>query len=653
MSVIGLAKNSTVTSQPAVRLPSDFGDIVGMTYDQTRLNFNSDSSRMAEIDARKEQAKRFKEAMGTEASALRDTDSYKARTVSPYNRYMDRDLDMEIERLKQNPELAMILKNVPTGKEIEGLAKGLAKLTDEQLREAEYFANTDWVGTAGFVGGGGSGVTDPVNLLTIPFGAGMGSTALRTVATEMAISVAADVAIQPSVMAWQEQLGKQYGMSEAMTSTLATALLSGGLSGVIAGATRKSRARYAEQMRVRDDLESALEVRSDPEAERFQLNAQVLSSFEPPQLASPTNTWHRISDPQGETDFVNLTLMGANDALPLGLRQEIRAAANEVHNRSMNPVDQPTTFDLTRHKSNIDASYRAMEDGSFTAMNLQNIAWTKFAEIDTHAHIDMMQSIGDVVGNFSDTKALNKAISERLMQHEGLHSELAELRSSVLTRSERLDTEQRIYELEDEVHKLPSEESLIEDLEFTTGSKGRTGSKFSQEQLGLKRGQDISLTTLRQKRDTLENLKARLEKNKSDIKRRDDLIKFTEGRGIPESMASMVKSIRDSVKSLRREADVKAATSINPQHQASLEAQAIDLLPPPTRTADEVDAEIVSRDRPIVKEQEQADFDALPDSFQLFDEHGNLVTVRQLRDDMVEADRVAQETASCAVGGVA
>lgn len=648
MSVIGLAKNSSVTSQPAARLPSDFNDLVGMAYDQTRLNFNSDSSRMAEIDARDEQAKRYKEAMGTEASALRDTDAYKARTVSPYNRHMDRDLDMEIERLKQNPELAMILKDVPTGEELEGLAKGKAKLSDEQLREAEYYSNSNWVGTAGFIGGGASGVTDPVNLLTIPFGAGAGSTALRTVASEMALSVAADLAIQPSVAVWQQQLGNEYGMSEAMSATLATAIMSGGLSGAIAGATRNSRARHRKEMERRE---------LDKNTAEFYKEMDVLARFNPTQpnvKTFPENrSFARITNEQGEVDFIDLTLLGANKTLPDILRQDLRRQANEIHNEGLNPVDLPSVSELKLHKSNIDAAHRAMESGSFNTMNLKPVAWTRFAEVDASAHVDFKIAMEEAKIDFADTRALNKAITEKLIQQEGLHSELSELRSNVLTRSERLDMEQRVYELEDEVHKLPSEEALIKDLEFSTSSKGKTGSKFSQGNLGLKRGQDISLTSLRQKKGTLENLKNRLEKNKADIKRRDDLIKFTEGKGVPESMAPMIKRVRDSIRAIKRDADAREATGISLQHQARLESQAIDLLPPPTRTADEVDAEIVSRDRPIVKEQEQADFDALPDSFQMFDDHGNIVTVRQMRENMAEAERVAQETASCAVGGAA
>lgn len=98
---------------------------------------------------------------------------------------------------------------------------------------------TVW-GTAGsFVGGVGGSFRDPVNVLSLPLGAGPAKTILGAALREGAINATLTAVAQPAIAARNRELGREYGLDEAVTSTLYAGVggftLGGGAKGLEKG----------------------------------------------------------------------------------------------------------------------------------------------------------------------------------------------------------------------------------------------------------------------------------------------------------------------------------------------------------------------------------------------------------------------------------
>lgn len=87
---------------------------------------------------------------------------------------------------------------------------------------------------AGQIGGAvAASFIDPLNLATIPLGAGMGAGILRTAIIEGAINAGVEAATFPFVERWQKELGQEYGIKD-LTQNMGIGFLFG--AGVGAGA---------------------------------------------------------------------------------------------------------------------------------------------------------------------------------------------------------------------------------------------------------------------------------------------------------------------------------------------------------------------------------------------------------------------------------
>ena len=98
----------------------------------------------------------------------------------------------------------------------------------------------------GLVGGFAAGFTDPLNLATIPLGAGPGMSVLKSLAVEAGANMAVEVATQPVVSKWQKELGKEYDFGEMASNVLMAGATGAGFTGVIKGVPASSRLLFAK-----------------------------------------------------------------------------------------------------------------------------------------------------------------------------------------------------------------------------------------------------------------------------------------------------------------------------------------------------------------------------------------------------------------------
>ncbi len=240
MSLMGQIQQVNLPTAEAQVIPSTFGGIVSKAARQTWLNFNSTSSdvAMAETDAL--QAEQYKEATGEDIRDLYPTPQEYEQALKNNNPELSMAsgrrafVNDKLDVLRvTNP---VLFRDVLTASGQDAKAKDLANKSTRDLEEAQFYSHSNWQGTAGFVGGLGGAIVDPVNLATMPLGGG-GKTILQLMMREALIGAGTEVALQPAIMAWQKTIGQEYGLDDAAVNVIFGAVGAAGLSGLFRGAS--------------------------------------------------------------------------------------------------------------------------------------------------------------------------------------------------------------------------------------------------------------------------------------------------------------------------------------------------------------------------------------------------------------------------------
>lgn len=211
--------------------PTDTVDIIGSSFTNIRENFNSDSSTRLVGDLLYQRNSLFKERFGKDIFQATGTDKkYPAPSAEGYLQQIEETyplLDQMIEvGRKENPTA---YDGIKTTAEIraEGAAVAQQATKDyENVSMRNPSGMSRFIGSA--IGGIGGAFTDPLNIATLPLGAGpvkvAGSGAFATAkaitltaAKEGAIQAAIQAASIPEVAEWQNTIGNKYGVSEAAT----------------------------------------------------------------------------------------------------------------------------------------------------------------------------------------------------------------------------------------------------------------------------------------------------------------------------------------------------------------------------------------------------------------------------------------------------
>lgn len=237
--------------------PTTFSDVFSAQVDAFYDNFRTDSKARLLKEGREQRDKTYQELEGR---PLRDAPEVKSAIAARQKEFIDlpdasqyaKRKDIEEEEAakyaaklrEQNPEkYGSLLTNEEIEKNAQERARTSQKKFEEVAAGATGFASTAG-GLAGSVVGG---ATDPVNMLTMAFGAGAARSIFQAAAIEAGINAATEAAIQPVVADWQNEIGNEYGLGDALEN-IASAGVFGGLLGGGAQAIGKlaTRARAVE-----------------------------------------------------------------------------------------------------------------------------------------------------------------------------------------------------------------------------------------------------------------------------------------------------------------------------------------------------------------------------------------------------------------------
>lgn len=249
LNLLSTNKNSAVF-RPGYA-PSDIGDVAAAAFSNVRQNFNFDSEIRLVGDPLHTRNSLIKERFGQSISDLTGTSK----------KYTNPTVDGRISQAKEDNDLIDTI--IARGRKEDPVRWDGIKTTAEIREEGKRIANNATKNAeqvtarnpsqlsnifGQLAGGIGGAFTDPLNVATLPIGAGplkiVGSGAFATAkaialtaAKEGAIQAAVQAASIPQVAHWQNTVGHKYGLSEAATDIglgfAGGAALRAGFEGVI------------------------------------------------------------------------------------------------------------------------------------------------------------------------------------------------------------------------------------------------------------------------------------------------------------------------------------------------------------------------------------------------------------------------------------
>lgn len=249
LNLLNTSRNSAAFSPGYA--PTDMGDVIGTSFQNVRQNFTTDAEIRLIGDPLNERNALLKDRTGQDITALTGVDKKytnpsadgRISMMEEANNAVD---DIIVRGRKEQPG---IYDGIKTSAEIREEGKTKAQ---EAMRGAEETAsrNPNAISriTGQLVGGIGGAFTDPLNIATLPIGAGeakiVGAGAFATAkgialaaAKEGALQAAVEAASIPQISHWQTELGHKYGLAEGATDIafgfLGGAGIRAGLEGVM------------------------------------------------------------------------------------------------------------------------------------------------------------------------------------------------------------------------------------------------------------------------------------------------------------------------------------------------------------------------------------------------------------------------------------
>lgn len=159
-------------------------------------------------------------------------------------------LDNFIKQNREDPRL----QGIKTRDEIEEFTKTVARQARREFEETQSRAGPV-TGFAGALAGGIAGAfTDPINLATLPLGAGASMGTIRAMGAEAIANMAIEAIEAPLVYKWQNELGFKYGAGEVTADILTAGIGGAAFTGIVRGAGHGLRAAGSKSMRVLDTI---------------------------------------------------------------------------------------------------------------------------------------------------------------------------------------------------------------------------------------------------------------------------------------------------------------------------------------------------------------------------------------------------------------
>lgn len=285
MSSLDFLENVELEGEALEIAPTGYFENVGAAWDMQTSVYNAESRDKVIGEAFEENFETFNNITGEDFGEVFKNEIPRmggglVEVSSPEDRLRRRRaIDDVVKKLKaEDPEK---YKSLRTYDESIEIAKQRAIGTIQKQDQVYRNANDGLAKLGSFVGTIGGALVDPINLLTLPLGAGAGASALRTALTEGAIGVGTEFLIQPEVKKWNEELGLKYGLEEIAGNIIAAGV---GGAAIGAGPMAISKAGLKGTKAVQETAKKVLESKTATEF-LSKTRAKLMSMENPPRKA--------------------------------------------------------------------------------------------------------------------------------------------------------------------------------------------------------------------------------------------------------------------------------------------------------------------------------------------------------------------------------
>lgn len=241
MGILGLVDQNKIDAGPGgVQAPSTtFSDVFSASFDSMTRTRGSYSKQIFTGLEFNERDKKYKELTGN--NLIQDALNGRPDRDQLMNDYLSNNnvesvhkvIDEYLGALRaRDPER---FKDVKTTGEVDASVKekAISSLREEQKVGAGATPSARLLG--GLAGGVAGSVADPINLATLPLGAGLASGIFKTMLIEAGINAGTELASYPFVSEWQKELGQDYGPADLAENMGMAALFGAGFGGLFKG----------------------------------------------------------------------------------------------------------------------------------------------------------------------------------------------------------------------------------------------------------------------------------------------------------------------------------------------------------------------------------------------------------------------------------
>jgi hypothetical protein len=188
------------------------GDIFSASIGYMRDNFNVEASWRLHREQLVDRTQKYYDLIGEDYQFHDGVVSGHAGEAKS----QQEQIDAAIMAGREGPE-ADKWQGIMTTEEAREAARNKAKASKQEFEDTLAHAEPGaWATTAKFGGMFAGGMTDWLNLATLPIGFGLGKNIWQVAKINAAANMTIEGLSQPSVMAWQEELKQEYGISYLM-----------------------------------------------------------------------------------------------------------------------------------------------------------------------------------------------------------------------------------------------------------------------------------------------------------------------------------------------------------------------------------------------------------------------------------------------------
>ena len=266
MSALDLMDQKSVSLgfRPAQVQSTDLSDNISASFDSVMDNFrvNSESSLKNDlIDKRDEEYRQLTGRNIYDDAIADDKELSQINAVTLAGSKYTPDIQTKIDSLltRLNAEKRFGDRTLINSASIEEMAKQKARDSLAKQQQVAAGATSFDRVAGGFIGGMGAMFFDPLNVASLPFGAGASRGILKTIFMEAGINAGVEAASQPFVAEWQNQIGNKYGFTDALENVGMAALFGGSIAGAgkVAGSAFEAFSSIKERFRKVDMPEQA------------------------------------------------------------------------------------------------------------------------------------------------------------------------------------------------------------------------------------------------------------------------------------------------------------------------------------------------------------------------------------------------------------